>query len=175
MNLHLAEISQMVSPGKHAVLLLDQAGWHLSGDFTLPPDSTLLPLPPKCPERNVMENIWQFIRENWLSNRGFHDHDEIVDHRCLGWNRPIDQPWHITSIALPHRAHQFRSVGFGIMRPVRGRACGLWFSPFLVALGVGIGRASERPRCLGCSGQAADRVLPSQAAALMSVAVRRRL
>ena len=31
------------------------------------------------------------IRENWLSNRGFHDHDEIVDHRCLGWNRPIDQ------------------------------------------------------------------------------------
>jgi hypothetical protein len=30
-----------------------------------------------------------------------------------------------------------------IMRPVRGRACGLWFSPFLVALGVGIGRASE--------------------------------
>ena len=113
MNLHLAEISQMVSPGKHAVLLLDQAGWHLSGDFTLPPDSTLLPLPPKCPERNVMENIWQFIRENWLSNRGFHDHDEIVDHRCLGWNRPIDQPWHITSIGLPHWAHQFRSVGFG--------------------------------------------------------------
>jgi transposase len=105
MNLHLAEISQMVSPGKHAVLLLDQAGWHLSGDFTLPPDSTLLPLPPKCPERNVMENIWQFIRENWLSNRGFHDHDEIVDHRCLGWNRPIDQPWHITSIGLPHWAH----------------------------------------------------------------------
>ena len=27
MNLHLAEISGMVSPGKHAVLLLDQAGW----------------------------------------------------------------------------------------------------------------------------------------------------
>ncbi len=30
MNLHLAEISDLVSPGKHAVLLLDQAGWHLS-------------------------------------------------------------------------------------------------------------------------------------------------
>ena len=113
MNLHLAEISQMVSPGKHAVLLLDQAGWHLSGNVTLPPNITLLPLPPKCPELNVMENIWQFIRENWLSNRGFHDHDEIVDHRCLGWNRPIDQPWHITSTGLPHWAHQFRSVGFG--------------------------------------------------------------
>src|SRR5947209_13556772 len=30
MALHLAEISQMVTPGAHAVLLLDQAGWHLS-------------------------------------------------------------------------------------------------------------------------------------------------
>ncbi|TQF76648.1 hypothetical protein FK498_16665, partial [Elioraea sp. Yellowstone] len=36
MNLQLAEISTMVSPGKHALLLLDQAGWHLSGDLTVP-------------------------------------------------------------------------------------------------------------------------------------------
>jgi hypothetical protein len=31
MILHLAGISSMVSPDKHAVLLLDQAGWHNSG------------------------------------------------------------------------------------------------------------------------------------------------
>ena len=30
MALHLAEISQAVAPGSHAVLLLDQAGWHVS-------------------------------------------------------------------------------------------------------------------------------------------------
>src|SRR6201987_5283287 len=30
MNLHLAEIAQAVAPGAHAVLMLDQAGWHLS-------------------------------------------------------------------------------------------------------------------------------------------------
>jgi hypothetical protein len=58
MNLHLAEISEMVSPGKHAVLLLDQAGWHLSGDVAVPGNITLLPLPPKCPELNVMDKIW---------------------------------------------------------------------------------------------------------------------
>jgi transposase len=69
MNLHLVEISTVVSPGKHAVLLLDQAGWHLSGDVAVPDNITLLPLPPKCPELNVMENVWQFMRENWLSNR----------------------------------------------------------------------------------------------------------
>jgi hypothetical protein len=31
MNLRVPEMSSMVSPGKHAVLLLDQAGWHNSG------------------------------------------------------------------------------------------------------------------------------------------------
>ena len=71
MNLHLAEISGMVSPGKHAVLLLDQAGWHLSGEVSVPANITLLPLPPKCPELNAMENIWQVMRDNWLSNRVF--------------------------------------------------------------------------------------------------------
>jgi transposase len=67
MNLHLAEISAMVRPDKHAVLLLDQAGWHLSGDVAVPDNITLLPPPAKCPELNVMENIWQFMRDNWLS------------------------------------------------------------------------------------------------------------
>jgi DDE superfamily endonuclease len=30
MNLHLAEIAKEVVPGRHAAILLDQAGWHLS-------------------------------------------------------------------------------------------------------------------------------------------------
>ena len=30
MNLHLAAISADIAPGRHAALLLDQAGWHLS-------------------------------------------------------------------------------------------------------------------------------------------------
>jgi transposase len=107
MNLHLAEISAMVSPGKHAVLLLDQAGWHLSGDVAVPPNITLLPLPPKCPELNVMENVWQFMRENWLSNRVFRDYHDIVGHCCHHWNRLIDQPWRIMSIGLRDWAHGF--------------------------------------------------------------------
>ena len=39
MNLHLAEIARTVAPGKHAVLLLDQAGWHLSTRLVVPPTS----------------------------------------------------------------------------------------------------------------------------------------
>src|SRR3954462_3749494 len=69
MNLHLAEIATAVAPGAHAVLLLDQAGWHLSQRLVVPPNITLVALPSKCPELNPVENIWQFMRENWLSNR----------------------------------------------------------------------------------------------------------
>jgi DDE superfamily endonuclease len=50
MSLHLAEIAAAVAPGAHAVLLLDQAGWHLSDKLRVPANLTLLPLPPKCPE-----------------------------------------------------------------------------------------------------------------------------
>ena len=51
------------------MLLVDQAGWHLSAELTVPDNITLLPLPLKCPELNPVENIWQFMHDNWLSNR----------------------------------------------------------------------------------------------------------
>jgi hypothetical protein len=49
MVLHLEEISQTVTPGAHAILLLDQAGWHLSAKLEIPDNITLMPLPPKSP------------------------------------------------------------------------------------------------------------------------------
>ena len=107
MTLHLAEIAAMVAPGRHAVLLLDRAGWHLSGQVKVPPNIALLPLPPKCPELNVMENVWQFMRDNGLSNRVFQAYDDIVDHCCHAWNRLVDQPWRIMSIGLRDWAHGF--------------------------------------------------------------------
>jgi len=64
MNLHLAEISREIAPGKHAILLLDQAGWHLSSRLAVPPNVTLVALPAKCPELNAQENVWQFMRDN---------------------------------------------------------------------------------------------------------------
>jgi hypothetical protein len=58
-----------------------------------------LQLPPRAPELNGQENIWQFMRQNWLSNRIFKSFDDIVDHCCYAWNTLIDQPWKIMSIA----------------------------------------------------------------------------
>ena len=51
------------------------------------------------PELNAQENIWQFMRQNWLSNRIFTGFDNIVDLCCDAWNRLTDQPWKIMSIA----------------------------------------------------------------------------
>ena len=95
MNLHLAEMAAAVAPGAHAVLLLDQAGWHLSDRLAVPPNITLMPLPAKCPELNPVENVWQFIRDNWLSNRIFHSEHDIVDHCCHAWNKLVEHPWRI--------------------------------------------------------------------------------
>ena len=107
MSLHLEEISQAVAQGAHAVVLLDQAGWHQSKRLVVPTNITLMPLPAKAPELIPVENIWQFLRENWLSNRIFTSYSDIIDHCCEAWNRLIDQPWRIMSIGLREWAHGF--------------------------------------------------------------------
>jgi len=107
MTLHLEEIARAVAPGAHAVLLLDQAGWHLSARLLVPDNITILPLPSKSPELNPTENIWQFMRDNWLSNRIFESYDDILDHCCEAWNKLLDQPWIIMSIGLRQWAYRF--------------------------------------------------------------------
>ncbi len=107
MQAHLREISQAVELGAHAVLILDQAGWHMSARLVVPDNITLLPLPPRSPELNPVENVWQFMRDNWLSNRVFQTHDEILDHCCEAWNKLTGQPWRIMSIGMRNWAHEF--------------------------------------------------------------------
>jgi transposase len=106
MTLHLAEIATMVAPGAHAILVLDKAGWHISKALVIPANITLVPLPAKSPELNPVENIWQFMRDNWLSNRVFKSYKDIVDHCCFAWNKLIDQPWKIMTIGMRQWAHR---------------------------------------------------------------------
>ena len=107
MSLHLAEISHSVAPGAHAVVLLDQAGWHQSHRLVTPANITLLYLPAKAPELNPVENVWQFLRDNWLSNRIFASYTDILEHCCQAWSRLTDQPWTIMSIGLRDWAYRF--------------------------------------------------------------------
>lgn len=106
MALHLEEIARAVAPGAHAVVLLDQAGWHTTKALTVPANITLMPLPPRCPELNPAENVWRFIRDNWLSNKVFETYDDILDHACAAWNNLVDQPWRIMTLGLREWAHR---------------------------------------------------------------------
>jgi len=107
MNLRLAQMVGLIAPGAHAALLVDQADWHLSTRLVVPPNITIIALPPKCLELNPVENVWQFLRDNWLCNRIFKSYDDLVDYCCEVWNKPANQPWRIMSIGLCQWAHGF--------------------------------------------------------------------
>lgn len=62
--------------------MLDQARRDMTGKLDIPDNITLLSLPSKAPELNPAENVWQFMRENRLSNRAFRSVDDIFDHCC---------------------------------------------------------------------------------------------
>lgn len=81
MNEHLKLISADVALEAHAVILVDQAGWHTTPKLDVPNNITLMKLPPRAPELNPTENIWQFMRDNYLSNRVFTSYEDILA-RC---------------------------------------------------------------------------------------------
>jgi hypothetical protein len=62
-------------------------------------------LPSRAPELNPVENIWQYLRANWLSNRVFENFEEIIDAACDAWNKLLAQPETITSIGMRQWAH----------------------------------------------------------------------
>ena len=105
MQLHLEEISKHVARKAHAVVLMDRAGWHSTGKLKVPTNITIILLPSKSPELNPVENIWQYLRANWLSNRVFETYDAIVEAACEAWNKLIDQPDTIASIGMRDWAH----------------------------------------------------------------------
>ena len=85
MSLHLAEIARNVAPGAYAALILDGAGYHIAEKLKVPPNITLVPLPPHAPELNPMENVWEYLRGNKLAITVFDDYEDILDTACDAW------------------------------------------------------------------------------------------
>jgi hypothetical protein len=98
MQHHLDEIGRIVMPGAHGVVVLDQAAWHTTEKLHLPDNLVLLPLPAKSPELNPAENVWEFLRQNKLSNRIFEGDEAILTAACDAWNSLIADPDRIRSI-----------------------------------------------------------------------------
>jgi len=105
MQLHLEEISSQVAKGAHAVILMDRAGWHRTPRLQVPKNLTIILLPSRSPELNSVENVWQYLRQNWLSNRVFPNLEAIIDAGCQAWNRLMAQPDTVRSIGWREWAH----------------------------------------------------------------------
>jgi len=110
MQLHLDEISRHVARRAHAVLLLDRAGWHTTAKLRVPKNMTLIFLPSRAPELNPVENVWQYLRQNWLSNRVFEGYDAVIDAACEAWQKLLAQPETIKSIGTRQWAHVGQSI-----------------------------------------------------------------
>ncbi len=99
MQKHVDEISLAVAPGAHALIILDKASWHTTRKLKLPDNLTLVPLPPACPELNAAENIWQYLRQTYLSNRVFENYTAILDACQVAWRSLLNELGRIASIA----------------------------------------------------------------------------
>lgn len=79
MNAFLSILDEERKPNEQFILIMDQAGWHRSGDLKLPEGITVLLLPPYSPELNPTENLWHYLRSHYLSNRIYQDYDDLLN------------------------------------------------------------------------------------------------
>jgi hypothetical protein len=107
MTLHLAEIATQITPGAHAVLLVDQAGWHLSGRLIVPSSITLIPFPAKCPEVPAGKYLAVPARQLALKS----DLQFLRRHR-----RPLLRgPEQARRSTLAHHIHRNARLGLSVM------------------------------------------------------------
>jgi DDE superfamily endonuclease len=85
MNTFLDGLSGTLAPDEHAVLVLDNAGWHVARALRIPGNITLLFLPAYSPELNPVERLWAWLRSRRLSNRVYADYDELLRETDRAW------------------------------------------------------------------------------------------
>lgn len=98
MNVFLAGLGAAVPAGTHAIVVMDQAGWHVARGLAVPANMTLVPLPPYSPELNGIERLWRYMKDRHLSNRVFADLDAVVDACCAAWNAVLAEPGRIRTL-----------------------------------------------------------------------------
>ena len=102
-SMALKEFAKEVGAGenKHILLVLDQAGWHTSGEVELPEGIHLEFLPTGSPELQPAERLWPLTNEA-IANRLFEQISEIEDalvERCV---QLLDQPEAIRNLTNYH-------------------------------------------------------------------------
>ncbi|VVH61689.1 hypothetical protein BSPWISOX_187, partial [uncultured Gammaproteobacteria bacterium] len=88
---HLRLISQATAKDRQALVIVDRAGWHMTKAIRCFSNVTLLPLPPYSPELNPVEQLWQQIKQRFLSNTTFQNYDDIIERSCQAWNEILSE------------------------------------------------------------------------------------
>jgi transposase len=74
-----------IAHDEHVVLVVDNAGWHVTGQLRVPENITLHFLPPYSPDLNPVETLWLFMKSNYLCNRIFGTLEEIMNAGLAAW------------------------------------------------------------------------------------------
>ena len=85
MQQFLTGLAGTLGADEHAVLVLDQAGWHVARALRVPDNVTLLFLPPYSPELNPAERLWAWLRSHQLANRVYADYQELMNETDRAW------------------------------------------------------------------------------------------
>jgi transposase len=106
-NQFLQEFSRQLAPGVHAVLLWDNAPYHVSGDLVVPANVSLIGLLPYSPELNPVENLWHYLRAHHWSNRVYADYAALLEAATEAWRQVCLDPEKVRSIcAAPYLAER---------------------------------------------------------------------
>ena len=98
MNRHLLDISAAVPQGRHALVVLDGAGWHRSKELECPDNVSMLRLPPYSPELNPVETVFQFLKARHFANQVFETAEEVKEKVAMVWKGFAASPDRIRSI-----------------------------------------------------------------------------
>jgi transposase len=68
MNDYLSEFSKFLGDTQ-AVMIMDGAAWHKSKTLIIPSNIQILYLPPRSPELNPIEKLWQYMKSHTIKNK----------------------------------------------------------------------------------------------------------
>lgn len=98
MQIFLDRFAETLGPDDHAVLVMDQAGWHTAKALIVPGNISILSLPPYSPELNPIERVWEYLKERYLSHRLLDDYEAIVEATSRAWNTLTAEAGRLTSL-----------------------------------------------------------------------------
>lgn len=98
MRQHLEQISMATPFGRHALVIMDGAGWHTEDIADEFKNVSIMKLPPYSPELNPIEQVWQWMRQNSLANRCFQGYTDIMNACCAAWESFRESTERIKSI-----------------------------------------------------------------------------